>query len=186
MCLYEEDQGCSWGPCSSQTLPPEKVPFQCTMCGAQKLSAKTTKKHKKEKHPSSKLNVAMMFTGTKQRVEFTSEQVYEVPAEPKINDVDKSEQVPEKPQKRRVSPKPEEPNRAKVRRVLDFDVVSPPTSPTTQMNLPPTPKDHSNRAQHLIMPMTPVSPSQTAKQTHHPPMRVPHQQQVTPSKVAVL
>ena len=45
-------------------FPPEKVPFLCTLCGAQKLSAKTAKKHK-EKYPSSKLNVTKMFTGTK-------------------------------------------------------------------------------------------------------------------------
>ena len=50
---------------------PEKI-FICTQCGAWKLSAKTAKKHKKEKHPSSKSNVTMMFTGTKQKVEFTS------------------------------------------------------------------------------------------------------------------
>ena len=83
------------------------------LCGAHKLSAKTAKKHKKEKHASSKLNVTMMFTGTKQTVEFTSEHVQEVPAEPKINAVDQSEQVSEQPQKRRPSPKPGEPNRAK-------------------------------------------------------------------------
>ena len=71
------------------TFPPEKVPFLCTPCGAWKLSAKTAKKHKK--HPSSKLNVTMMFTGTKQRAESTSEHVHEVPAEPKMNDVDQSE-----------------------------------------------------------------------------------------------
>ena len=82
----------------------------------------------------------MMFTGTKQMVEFTSEHVHVVPAEPKINDVDQSEQVSEQPQKRR-DPQPEEPNRAKVRRVLDFDVVSPPTNPNTEMSPPPTPKD---------------------------------------------
>ena len=98
-CCYEEDQGQSWGPCSSQTLPPEKVSFLCTLCGAQKLSAKTTKKNKKEKHPSSKLNVTLMFTGAKQRVEFTSEHMHEVPTEPKINDVDQSEQISEQPQK---------------------------------------------------------------------------------------
>ena len=34
--------------------------------------------------------------------------------------------------------------------------------------------------------MTPGSPSQTAQQTHHPSMRVPHQHQVTLSKVADL
>ena len=80
-------------------------------------------------HPASKLNVTMMFTGTKQKVEFTSEHMHEVPAEPKINDVDQSEQASEQPQKGRASLKPEEPNRSKVRRVLDFDVVSPLTRP---------------------------------------------------------
>ena len=29
-------------------LPPENVSFFCTLCGAQKLSAKTAKKHKRE------------------------------------------------------------------------------------------------------------------------------------------
>ena len=71
----------------------------------------------------------MMFTVTKQKVEFTSEHMHEVPAEPNINDVDQSKQVSDQPQKRRASPKLEEPNRAKVRGVLDFDVVSPPTNP---------------------------------------------------------
>ena len=72
---------------------PEKIPFLCTLCGAWKLSVKTAKKCKKEKHPSSKLNVTMMFTGTKQKVEFISEHMHVVPAEPKINDVDQSKQV---------------------------------------------------------------------------------------------
>ena len=36
------------------------------------------------------------------------------------------------------------------------------------------------------MPMTPVSSSQTAQQSHHPAISVPHQHQVTPSKVAIL
>ena len=107
-------------------FPSMKVPFLCTLCGAQKLSAKTAKKHMKEKHPPSKLNVTLIFTGTKQRIKITSEHVHEVPTEPKINDVDQSEQVSEKPQKRKPSPEPEDSNRAKVRRVLDFDVVSPP------------------------------------------------------------
>ena len=139
-----------------------KVPPLCTLCGAWKLSAKSAKKHK-EKHSSSKLNVTMMFTGTKQKVELTSKHMNEVPAEPKINYVDQSEQVSEQPQKRRASLEPEEPNKAKVRTVTDFDVVSPPTSPNKVMSL-----------------------SQTAQQTHHPPMRVPHQHQVIPSKMAVL
>ena len=82
-----------------------------------------------------------MFTGTKQEVELTSEHINEVPAECKINNADQSEQVSEQPQKRRASPEPEEPNTAKVRRVLDFDVVSPPTSPNTEMSLPPTLRD---------------------------------------------
>ena len=51
----------------------------------------------------------MMFTGTKQRVEFTSEHMHEVPAEPKINDIDLSEQVSEQPQKRRASPNKKSP-----------------------------------------------------------------------------
>ena len=55
---------------------PEKVPFLCTLCGAQKLSAKTVKKHKKEKHPSSKLDVTVMFTGMKQTVEYSSKHVH--------------------------------------------------------------------------------------------------------------
>ena len=63
-----------------------------------------------------------------------------MPTEPKINYVDQSEQVSEQPQKREASPEPEEPNRAKARRVLDFDVVSPPTSPNPEMSLPPTPR----------------------------------------------
>ena len=67
---------------------PEKVPFLCTLCGAQKLNAKTAKKHKKEKHPSSDLNVTIMFTGTKQKVEFTFKHVHEVPIEHKTHDVD--------------------------------------------------------------------------------------------------
>ena len=46
-------------------FPLEKVLFLCTLCGAQKLSAKSAKRHKKEKHPSCKLNVAMMLSGTK-------------------------------------------------------------------------------------------------------------------------
>ena len=83
----------------------------------------------------------MMFTHTKQKVEFTSEHVHKVPAEPKINYVDQSDQVSEQPQKRRASPEPEEPNRAKVRRLLDSNVVSPPASPNTEMSLLPTPRD---------------------------------------------
>ena len=85
-------------------FPPEKVPFLCTMCDAQKLSAKTAKKQMKRKYPSSKLNVTMMFTGTRQRVEFTSEHIHEMPTESKINDLDHSEQVSEQPQKRKASP----------------------------------------------------------------------------------
>ena len=110
----------------------------------------------------------------------------EVPAESKINAVDQSEQESDQLQKRRTSPKPEEPNRAKVRRVLHFDVVSPPRSPTTEMGLTPTPRANSKRAQHLILPRTPVSPSQTVQQTHHLPMRAPHQHHMTPSRVATL
>ena len=84
-----------WVHIVQEHFPPEKVPFLCTLCGAWKLSVKTAKKHKKEKHPLSKLNATMMFTGTKQRVELTSKHMHEVPAEPKINDVDQSEQVSE-------------------------------------------------------------------------------------------
>ena len=114
-----------------------------------------------------------MFTVTKEKVEFTYEHMHEVPAQPKINGVDQSKQVSEQLQKRRAFQEPEEPNRAKVRRVVDFDVVSPPKSPNTEMSLPHTPRDPFNRAQHLIMPITPVSLSQTAQQIHHPPMRSP-------------
>ena len=53
-----------------------------------------------EKHPSVEMNVPMMFTGTKERVEFTSEHVYEVPKEPDSNqkDADQSTHKPEQPQ----------------------------------------------------------------------------------------
>ena len=51
--------------------------------------------------------------------------------EPKINDLDQSEQVSEQLQKRKASPETEELNRAKVRKILGFDVVSLPTSPNT-------------------------------------------------------
>ena len=42
----------------------------------------------------------MMFTGSKERVQFTSEHVYEVPKEPDSNqkDADQSTQEPEQPQ----------------------------------------------------------------------------------------
>ena len=82
-----------------------------------------------------------MFTGTKQRVEFSSKYLYDVSTEPKINDVDQSGHVSEQQQKRKAFPEPEEPKREKVRRVLDFDVVSPPMSRNTEMSLPPTPRD---------------------------------------------
>ena len=83
-------------------FPPEKVSFLCTLCGAWKHSAKTAEKHK-EKYPSPKLNVIMIFTGTKQRVEFTSKHMCEVPAETKINNVDylNSHRKEELPQTRR-------------------------------------------------------------------------------------
>ena len=58
-------------------FPPEKVLFLCTLCGVQKLSLKSAKKHKREKHPSAEMNITMMFTGSKERVEFTCEHVYE-------------------------------------------------------------------------------------------------------------
>ena len=67
---------------------PEKVPFLCILCGAQKLSLKSAEKHKREKHPSAEMNITMMFTGTKERVELTSEHVYEVPKEPNGNQKD--------------------------------------------------------------------------------------------------
>ena len=46
------------------------------------------------------MNVTMMFTGTKERVEFTLEHVYEVPKEPDSNqkDADQSTHEPEQPQ----------------------------------------------------------------------------------------
>ena len=63
----------------------------------QKLSLKSAKKHKREKHPSAEMNITMMFMGTKERVEFTSEHVYEVPKEPDSNqeDADQSTHEPE-------------------------------------------------------------------------------------------
>ena len=83
-----------------------------------------------------------MFTGTKQKVELTSEDMcMRYLQNPKSMTLISHEQVSEQPQNIRASPKPEEPNKAKVRRVLDFDVVSPPTSPNTEMSLPPTPRD---------------------------------------------
>ena len=77
-------------------FPPEKVPFLCTLCGTQKLSLKSAKKHKREKHPSSEMNVTMMFTGSRERVEFTSEHVYEVPKEPN-GDQEEDDQSTPKP-----------------------------------------------------------------------------------------
>ena len=46
------------------------------------------------------MNVTMMFTGTKERVEFTSEHVYEVPKEPDGNQKDTNQPThkPEQPQ----------------------------------------------------------------------------------------
>ena len=81
-------------------FPPEKVPFLCILCGVQKLSLKSVKKHKREKYPSAEMNVTMMFTGTKERVQFTSEHVYEVPKEPNSNqkDANQSTHKPEQPQ----------------------------------------------------------------------------------------
>ena len=83
-------------------------------------------------------------------------------------------------------PKPEEPNITNMRRVLEFDVESPPTSPNTDMSLPPTPRDPFKQGTTPDNANYPMSPSQTVQQTHHPSMRIPHQHQVTPSKVAVL
>ena len=81
-------------------FPPEKAPFLCILCSAQKLSLKSAKKHKREKHPSTEMNVTMMFTRTKERVEFTSEHVYEVPKETNSSqkDADQSPHEPEQPQ----------------------------------------------------------------------------------------
>ena len=46
------------------------------------------------------MNITMMFTETKERVEFTSEHVYEVPKETDSNqkDADQSTHEPEQPQ----------------------------------------------------------------------------------------
>ena len=111
-------------------FPPEKVPFLCILCGAQKLSLKLAKKHKREKHPSAEMNITMMFTGTKERVEFTSEHVYEVPKEPNSNqkdaaqsthepeqpqEVNQMDEVPKQQQKRKASLEAEEPRHLKVR-----------------------------------------------------------------------
>ena len=135
-------------------FPPGKVPFLCILCGAQKLSLKSAKKHKREKHSSAEMNITMMFTGTKKRVEFTSEHVYEVPKEPASNqkdadqsthereqpqEVNQTDEIPKQQQKRKASPEAEEPRHAKVRWVLNFE--SPPTSPASEMGLPPTPRD---------------------------------------------
>ena len=123
-------------------FPPEKVPFLCTLCGAHKLSAKTAKEHRREKHPSSKLNLTMMFTGTKQRVEFTSKHVQEVPSRTQnqccwsvwasIWTATENKAFPQNQKS---------PIEQQVGRVLDFNVVSPPTSPNTEMSLPPTSRD---------------------------------------------
>ena len=82
----------------------------------------------KEKHPSAEMNITMMFTGTKERVEFTSEHVYEVPMEPNSNqkdvnqsihkpeqpqDVNQANEAPQQQQKRKVSPEAEEPRKLK-------------------------------------------------------------------------
>ena len=71
-----------------------------------------------------------MFTGTKERVEFTSEHVYEVPKEPNSNQKDadqpthkpeqpqdgnQANEVPQQQQKRKASREDEEPRQAKVR-----------------------------------------------------------------------
>ena len=81
-------------------FPPEKVPFLCTLCGVWKLSLKSAKKHKREKHPSADINITMMFAGTKGRVEFTSQYVCEVPREPNSNQKDANQPThePEQPQ----------------------------------------------------------------------------------------
>ena len=81
----------------------------------------------------------MSFTGTKQRVEFTSKHVHEVSTEPKINDVDQSEQSIWTTTVRKGLPWTR-------RSIIDFDVVSPPTSPNTEINLSPTPWDPFKQA----------------------------------------
>ena len=65
----------------------------------------------------------MMFTGTKERVEFTSEHVFEVPKELDSNqkdaaqpqEVNQTGEVPKQQQRRKASPEVEEPRHAKVR-----------------------------------------------------------------------
>ena len=81
-------------------FPSEKIPFLCILCSAQKLSLYSAKKHKREKHPSAEMNITMMFTGTKGRVEFTSEHLYEVTKEPDNNQkgADQSTHETEQPQ----------------------------------------------------------------------------------------
>ena len=54
-------------------------------------------------------------------------------------EVNQTSEVPKQQQKRKASPEAEEPRHSKVRRVLDFE--SPPTSPASEMGLPPTPRD---------------------------------------------
>ena len=135
-------------------FPPEKVPFMCVLCNVQKLSLKSAKKHKREKHPSAEMNITMMFMETKERVEFTSEHVYKVPKEPDSNqkdanqsthepeqpqEVNQANEVPQWQQKRKASPEAEEPRQTKVRWVLSFD--SPSASPASEIGLQPTPRD---------------------------------------------
>ena len=167
MYLYEEDKGQIWNPCSLQTLPPRK--------GIQKLSAKTVKKHM-EKDPSSKLNETMMFTGTKQRV-----RVYMTcPQNPKLMILISVSKHLNNHRRERSPQNQKSSIKAKVRRVLDFDVVSPPKALTQGWVYHLLQGTHSNRAQYLIMPMTPVSLSHTAQQTQHSLLRALHQHQVIP------
>ena len=156
-------------------FPPEKVPFFCILCGAWKLSLKSAKKHKREKLPLAEMNVTMMFTGTKERVEFTSEHVYEVPKEHNSDqkdveqpthepeqpqEVNQANKVPQQQQKREASQEAEEPRQAKVRWVLNFD--SPPMSPASEIGQLPSPRDPFKRAQPLEILRTPACPHQTA------------------------
>ena len=45
--------------------------------------------------PIIRMNVTMMFTGSKERVEFTSEHVYQVPKEPNGDQKDADQSTPE-------------------------------------------------------------------------------------------
>ena len=100
------------------------------------------------------MNITMVFTETKERVEFTSEHVYEVPKEADSNqkkadqsthepeqpqEVNQTDEVPKQQQKRKASTEAEEPRHAKMRQVLNFESTL--TSHASEMDLPPTPRD---------------------------------------------